>query len=181
MTLDARGASPDTNPTPGAAPGVTVRAATPEDHPEIARVTVAAYRAADMIPPGTRYDERLADVAARAEAAQLLVAVGAGRIVGAVAYCPYGSAYAEISRPGEAEFRMLAVDPGAQAGGIGAALVSAVLDHARADGAHTVVLSTPDIAHAAHRLYRKLGFVRLPDRDWRPAPNVLLLAYQLPL
>lgn len=171
MTLDAR----------GAAPAVTVRPAVPEDYPEIAGVTVAAYRAADMIPPGTRYDERLADVATRAEAAQLLVALAGDRIVGAVAYCPYGSAYAEISRPGEAEFRMLAVDPGAQTGGIGAALVRAVLDRARADGVHTVVLSTPDIALAAHRLYQKLGFVRLPERDWRPAPNVLLLAYRLPL
>ncbi len=161
---------------------VTVRVAVPQEYAEIGRVTVAAYRAADMIPPGTRYDERLADVASRAEAAQLLVAVEpSGRIAGTVTYSPYGSAYAEISQPGEAEFRMLAVDPEAQTGGVGAALVSAVLERARAGGVHTVVLSTPDIAYAAHRLYRKLGFVRLPERDWRPAPNVLLLAYRLPL
>jgi hypothetical protein len=35
--------------------------------------------------------------------------------------------------------------------------------------------------HAAHRLYERLGFTRLPDRDWEPVPQVLLLAYSLSL
>jgi ribosomal protein S18 acetylase RimI-like enzyme len=35
--------------------------------------------------------------------------------------------------------------------------------------------------HAAHRLYERLGFTRVPERDWSPVPGVQLVAYALPL
>jgi hypothetical protein len=31
--------------------------------------------------------------------------------------------------------------------------------------------------HAAHRLYARLGFRRLPERDWEPVPAMTLLAF----
>ena len=34
---------------------------------------------------------------------------------------------------------------------------------------------------AAHRLYERTGFRRLPERDWSPRPGVQLLAYSLEL
>src|SRR6476619_4304467 len=49
---------------------------------------------------------------------------------------------AEVSRPGEAEFRMLAVAPGAQRRGAGEALVRACVGRARALGAEALVLYT---------------------------------------
>ena len=158
---------------------VTVRRAEPAEYAEIGRVMVAAYGAAGMIPEGSGYDVRLADVAARAEAAELLVAISGDLVLGSVTYCRYGSPYAEISRPGEVEFRMLAVDPEAQTGGVGGSLVRAVLDRARTDGVSAVVLSTPDTALPAQRLYARLGFTRLPERDWSPVPGVNLLGYRL--
>ena len=30
---------------------------------------------------------------------------------------------------------------------------------------------------AAHRLYERLGFTRLPERDWTPLPGLTLVAY----
>mgnify|MGYP004634202519 FL=1 len=30
---------------------------------------------------------------------------------------------------------------------------------------------------AAQRLYQRLGFTRLPERDWQPAPGIDLLVY----
>ena len=33
----------------------------------------------------------------------------------------------------------------------------------------------------AHRLYARLGFVRIPERDWSPFPGVDLWALRLPL
>ena len=33
----------------------------------------------------------------------------------------------------------------------------------------------------AHRIYRRLGFTRLPERDWEPVPVVRLLAFTLDL
>jgi hypothetical protein len=34
---------------------------------------------------------------------------------------------------------------------------------------------------AAHRLYTRLGFVRLPTRDWEPVPGISLRAFGLAL
>jgi ribosomal protein S18 acetylase RimI-like enzyme len=52
-----------------------------------------------------------------------------------------------------------------------------VIDQARAIGVERVVLSSSEKMAAAHRLYRRLGFTRLPDRDWAPLPGVNLMAY----
>ena len=51
----------------------------------------------------------------------------------------------------------------------------------RTRGLGAMVLSSSTTMHAAHRLYERLGFTRLPDRDWSPVPEVRLLAYTLPL
>lgn len=34
---------------------------------------------------------------------------------------------------------------------------------------------------AAHQIYRRLGFVRTPERDWYPIPGLKLLTYSLTL
>ena len=43
------------------------------------------------------------------------------------------------------------------------------------------MLSSLDNMHAAHRLYERMGFTRLPDRDWTPTPDITLIAYRLDL
>jgi hypothetical protein len=35
--------------------------------------------------------------------------------------------------------------------------------------------------HTAHRLYERLGFSRLPERDWTPVPGITLRCYSLEL
>jgi ribosomal protein S18 acetylase RimI-like enzyme len=128
------------------------------------------------------YRPRLLDGRARARDATLLVAVDdQDRIVGTVTYVVPGQPYAEVSRPGEAEFRMLGVAPAGQRRGVGAALVQACIDRARAEGKQALVLCTDTKMQAAQRLYERMGFVRVPERDWVPNPIVHLLGYQLPL
>ncbi|MGH4010027.1 MAG: GNAT family N-acetyltransferase, partial [Pseudonocardiaceae bacterium] len=61
--------------------------------------------------------------------------------------------------------------------GVGEALVTAVLQRATEIGAHRVVLSTAAEMRVAHRLYTRLGFIRLPELDWQLAPGVTLLAF----
>jgi ribosomal protein S18 acetylase RimI-like enzyme len=118
----------------------------------------------------------------RSRTATLLVAVdGSDRVVGTVTYAVPGQPYAEVSRPGEAEFRMLGVDPSAQGRGVGATLVQACIDRARADQRSALVLCTEVNMTAAQRLYDRLGFVRDPERDWTPVPNIHLLGYVLEL
>ena len=122
-----------------------------------------------------------ADAAGRARDAELWVAVEDDRVLGSVTDCPPGSPWREVAGPDEGEFRMLAVDPAAGGRGVATALVRHVLDGWRARGARAVVLSTlPDMA-AAHRLYARFGFVRVPARDWSPVPGVELLVYELEL
>jgi ribosomal protein S18 acetylase RimI-like enzyme len=73
---------------------------------------------------------------------------------------------------------MLSVAPEAQGRGAGSALVQFCLDRFREAGATAVVLSTLSEMHGAHRIYERLGFERLPERDWTPLPDVALLAYR---
>ena len=58
--------------------------------------------------------------------------------------------------------------PAAQGRGIGELLVTTCLDRARAAGKRRMVISTDPRMTAAHRLYERLGFRRLPERDWTP-------------
>ncbi|MBK1789509.1 GNAT family N-acetyltransferase, partial [Prauserella sp. ASG 168] len=53
-------------------------------------------------------------------------------------------------------------------------------DRARELDASRVVLCSLDTMRTAHRLYERLGFRRLPERDCEPAPGVALIAYELP-
>lgn len=161
---------------------VTVRTALPTDHEAIARITVAAYEADGQLKNENAYAAELADVASREAAGELLVAVdGAGEVLGAVTFVLHGSAYAELSGPDEAEFRMLAVDPDAQGRGAGEALATACVRRARELGCKAVVICTRDFAAPAQRLYARLGFVREPELDWSPEPGVLLLGLRLAL
>lgn len=184
---------------PGTAdPAIAVRIAEPGDYPAIARLTVAAYQADGQLvgEAGRNYAKVLADVSARAGAGDLLVAVGcaaqrasrdgagepaehrqdADRVLGSVLFVLPDTPYAELSRPGEAEFRMLAVDPAAQGRGVGQALVRACLDRACQRGVRAVVICTRSFSLPAQRLYARLGFIRVPDRDWSPERGVELLA-----
>jgi ribosomal protein S18 acetylase RimI-like enzyme len=153
-----------------------VEPARPEDFRRIAQLTVDVYVGGGLA--SADYAVQLADVAGRAELSQLLVARdGAGRVVGSVALVLDGYFGNIIESDDEAAFRMLVVDPAAQGRGIGELLVTTCLDRARAAGKRRMVLSTDRLMTTAHRLYQRLGFTRMPERDWSPAPGVQLMVY----
>lgn len=164
--------------------GLLVRTATPADFAAVARLTVAAYEADGQLKGEHGYAEVLADVTRRATHGEVLVAVdeATGEVLGSVTFVLPGTPYAELSGPGEAEFRMLAVDPAAQGRGAGAALARACVDRAAALGCSAVVICVrAGFAAPAHRLYQRMGFVRLPEKDWSPVPGVDLLGLRLDL
>jgi ribosomal protein S18 acetylase RimI-like enzyme len=152
-----------------------VRDARPADHDAIAALTVGVYVGEGYAPP--HYVDTLADVPGRAASTELIVAEHSGRVVGAVALAANGGPYAELAGPGEAVFRMLVVDPDWRGQGVATALVGECLRRARAAGQRRMIISSERTMHAAHRLYRRLGFTRVPERDWSPAPGTDLLAY----
>jgi len=158
-----------------------IRPGVPAEYDEIGSLTAEAYLKDGLVPAGTDYESTLRDAAARAEGAELWVAADAAGLLGTVTYCGPGSRYREIGRDGEGEFRMLAVSPAARGRGVGAALTRHCLDRSRELGLHRVVMSSAATMATAHRLYERLGFARLPDRDWEPIPGVALLAFTLDL
>ncbi|MDQ0376845.1 GNAT family N-acetyltransferase [Amycolatopsis thermophila] len=158
---------------------ISVRPARPEEFAAVGALTASAYLADGLISEDDDYVRELTDAARRAEHAELLVAVDEGGLLGSVTVVRAGTEYAEISREGELEFRMLATAPAARGRGVGEALTRAVLDRAREAGASAVVMSSLDAMTTAHRLYTRLGFSRIPDRDWEPLPGLWLRAFRL--
>ncbi|MET8252897.1 GNAT family N-acetyltransferase [Micromonospora sp. NPDC005197] len=164
--------------------GLLVRLADSADFPAVARLTVAAYEADGQLKGEHGYGAVLADVSTRAASGEVLVAVdeATGAVLGSVTFVLPGTPFAELSGPGEAEFRMLAVDPAAQGRGVGAALAQACVDRAAELGCTAVVICVrAGMAVSAHRLYERLGFVRMPEKDWSPVAGVALLGLRLEL
>jgi ribosomal protein S18 acetylase RimI-like enzyme len=156
-----------------------IRFAAPAELPVVAELCVAAY--APFVAGDHDYLAVLRDVERRAAEAELLVAAepGDGRVLGTVTFVPDGGPLGEIATPDEAEFRMLAVDPAAQGRGVGTGLLQRVLDDSRARANHGIVCSSLPEMRAAHRIYRRLGFRRAPERDWSPLAGVDLLAFAI--
>ena len=161
-------------------PSLSVQPARPADYAEISELTVRVYVDGELGSAG--YVPELADVAGRASRADLLVVRDDdGRIVGSVALVLAGDFGEVTSSDDEAAFRMLVVDPSARGRGVGELLVTACLERARAAGKRRMVISTDPRMTVAHRLYRRLGFTRLPERDWSPMSGIQLLVYALDL
>lgn len=156
-----------------------VREARPADLVAAGEVVAAAYVHDLSVSAG--YVEHIRDATTRAGQAVVLVAVEGDVVLGSVTYAAGGTAMAQRAALGEAELRMLGVDPSARGRGIGEALVRACIERARAAGLQRVVLSTQPQMRAAHRLYERLGFVRREDLDWTPEPDVCLIGYELTL
>ncbi|TFV89197.1 GNAT family N-acetyltransferase [Blastococcus sp. CT_GayMR16] len=161
---------------PAGSSSLVVESARPEDFPRIADLTVGVYVGGGLAEP--HYAEELADVAGRAGRSELMVIRdGGGTVVGSVALVLRGDFGNITTSEDEAAFRMLVVDPAVQGRGVGELLVTTCLDRARAAGKHRMVISTDPRMSAAQRLYERLGFARLTERDWSPVPGVDLMVY----
>ncbi|MEU4149729.1 GNAT family N-acetyltransferase [Streptomyces sp. NPDC026659] len=164
-----------------------IRPARPDEYAELGDITAHAYLQDGLLDFGDddAYLHELRDVAKRAAAAEVLVAVRDGVLLGGVTFVPSGGPMADIAGADEAEIRMLAVAHAGRGQGAGEALVRACVERARAvEGCVRVVLSTQPTMRAAHRIYARLGFVRTPERDWNPLPGLLeiaLLTYEFTL
>lgn len=168
---------------PRPASEVLVRVAREDEYDAVGALTVAGYDADGYLTfDDGRHDHAyaawLADAAARGRGDVLLVATLEDRLVGTVTWCPYGSASAQLAIAAhQGELRTLAVDPAARGRGAGRALVDACLGRALDAGLTEVLLCSLVDMLPAHRLYTSMGFVRRPELDWSPEPEVRLLGF----
>lgn len=159
-----------------------VRPITETDYEGVARITAEAYLGAGYFDSiEYPYMQKILRVGERAAVATVIVAESAGVVVGSATLAVFGDVWADIALPDELEFRLLVVDPAIQRSGAGTAMVVAILERARAmDGINAVSLTTGDDWHGAHALYQKMGFVRVPERDWPvPENGKMLRVYRL--
>ena len=172
---------------------VTVRRAEPAEADLVGALTERVYRAggfgsddyAKVLRDGrSRVRDGIVLVAATADgaiaAADGAIADTGGAIAGTVTLALPGTPLAHLSRAGEAEVRMLAVDEAARGLGVANHLMAACETLARDEGLAAVILCTETGMHAAQRLYERRGYLRQPARDWQ-IRDVRLLAYRLAL
>lgn len=161
-----------------------VRPITPADYDAVARITASAYLGAGYFDSAEYpYMQKIMRVGERAAVAPMIVAERDGKVIGSATLAVFGQEWADIALEDELEFRLLVVDPAVQRSGAGIAMVNAILEQARnTEGIRAVSLTTGDTWHTAHALYQKLGFTRVPERDWPiPENGKMLRVYRMAL
>jgi ribosomal protein S18 acetylase RimI-like enzyme len=167
-----------------------IRPIATEETSLVSEMCVAAYVAGDHLKEGDAYTATLRDVGSWIE--YTLVATIDGKIIGTICHCPPdGLSPAVLAGSDEYEFRFLAISPGAWGAGVGSPLVANCEAQAIASGAHQMLLSVIDSNERAINLYERLGYARLPEREWSPTPagdstsgtsiRLLVMRKELPL
>lgn len=160
---------------------LTIRRALPDEYAAIGSLTADAYAPVLTFGTADPYRQTLMDAAGRAAGAELWSATTDDRLAATVTVCRPGSVYAEIAGNDELEVRMLAVMPEFQGQGIGAHLMDAVHQTAVAEGFSAVVLSVVETNASAVAFYARLGYTRVPERDWVPVPDITLQVWRWPV
>jgi GNAT superfamily N-acetyltransferase len=115
---------------------------------------------------------------------ELIVAEVNGNIAGSVAlFPPHTDAYeGNVEKLDYPEIRMLAVSPEYRGKGVASALIVECIGRARSKGCRTIGLHTGEFMKEALKLYEKIGFERLPQYDFQPADDgIIVKAFRLSL
>ncbi len=163
-----------------------LRDAGEHDRDAVREVTLSAYQeyAPQMPVHWEGYRKSILATLADVKPAEQIVAEREGAIVGAILLYPVGTVFFSSNRPPvpivSPEMRLLAVAPAARGRGVGAALVRECVRRARRAGASALTLHTSDVMRTAMRMYERIGFVRAPELDFHPAPDLIIKGYLLP-
>lgn len=143
---------------------VLVRRVREEEYDEVSRLRVTAY--ANDYELGEEYAADVAAVARHDREGEVWVAEDrAGRLLATVTTAREGANLYELGRPGELDWRLLAVAPEARGRGLGRLLTEFVVMLASERGLARVVMNSGSDMLAAHALYESMGFARLPERE----------------
>ena len=178
----ATGGSPSTGRT-GKGSTLVRDARTDELHQVASLIRVAYQEYQAHFPPETweRYAQNIMDVSSRLDVSELIVAEHNGSVAGAVTLYPNVMNAEQDWPAGWAGVRLLAVHPDARGQGIGRVLMDECLRRSRLRRSVAVGLHTSDIMRVARGLYERMGFVRVPEFDFRTGSNWVVMAYRLDL
>jgi ribosomal protein S18 acetylase RimI-like enzyme len=153
------------------AAGPIIRLARSDEFAAVGALTVAAYTADYELPES--YLASLSRVEERAREHEVWVVEdrATGALEATVSTPRVGAFISELGQRGELDFRLLAVAPTARGKGYGVLLTQHVIALARQRKLERVVMNSGDMMLGAHRLYEKLGFERIPDRDFSVTEN----------
>lgn len=162
-----------------------IRDAKEEEGTFIREQRVNSYKEhADCIPEG-HWEALKRSISSEADiqpGVERIVAESDGEILGSVALFPaktdaYNGYIDALDYP---EIRMLAVTPEARGMGVATALITECIRRSKEKGYSSIGLHTGQFMESAMRLYESLGFERLPQFDFEPAGDgIIVKAYRL--
>jgi ribosomal protein S18 acetylase RimI-like enzyme len=128
------------------------------------------------------YLEDIMDVRSRLGKSDLIIAELNHRLAGAVTLYLDGShSFPEAWPRGWAVVRLLAVHPEYRGQDIGRALMEECIHRCHQAKVAAIGLHTAEVMNVARQMYERMGFVRMPESDFHPAPDVTAMAYSLKL
>jgi predicted N-acetyltransferase YhbS len=161
-----------------------IRNARTDDSDAIRDVTLSAYQEYAAIMPAhwENYRQSISATLAKVHPAEQIVAEQGDTLVGTVLLFPAGTVLTtpdatSVTRTWP-EIRLLAVAPAARGHGVGAALVRECMQRARQSGAEAVTLHTTEMMRVAMQMYERMGFVRAPELDFHPVPEITIKGYR---
>ena len=162
-----------------------IRDARVDEHNYIKEIRLNAYTEHATKIPVDHWNVLKAQVSSDADLQEdvlRLVAEIDGEIVGSVAVFPpktdaYGGLVEELNHP---EIRMLAVASNARGKGVATGLIKECIQRVREQGLEYIGLHTADFMENAIQLYGQLGFERLPQFDFEPSDDgIIVKAFRL--
>jgi ribosomal protein S18 acetylase RimI-like enzyme len=99
----------------------------------------------------------------------------AGKLLGMVIFVLPTSPARRVAEADEAEIHLLAVHNEVRGQGIALRLIVACEQRAISCGYFKIVLSTQQTMKGAHHVYERLGYLRIPARDWSKKESFLCL------
>jgi GNAT superfamily N-acetyltransferase len=162
-----------------------IRRALESELPYIREQRVISYKEHTAIIPEGHWQalkQAISSTADTKPGVELLVAEVDGVILGSVALFPAETdAYeGNVDTVDYPEIRMLAVSPAARGKGVATALISECIKLSKEKGHHSIGLHTGEFMKNAMKLYERIGFERLPQYDFQPADDgIVVKAYVL--
>lgn len=141
-----------------------IRLARPDEHDAVGEMVREAY--AGDYELSEEYLAEIGDVSGRARESEVWIAESSdGRLLGTVTTPLPGRRLQDDTADGEMDLRLLGVVREARGRGVAGALMRHCFALASERGADRVVLHTASRIEAPQRLYERMGFARIPERE----------------